>query len=837
MHLVLIAVLAQASNISIPSKSEPVETRAEVQASAALSIVVADDASELERAQLTDFMRAVGQQFPVVTASDFRAGDPGIYVGEPDRHVGLVSRRVRHAYDGLKETGPQGYRLVIDRKSTYVVGGGPAGTYNGMQTLARIVRGQDSWPETKLRDEPDLAMRAVQTSGRPSLDRIEFLARQRCNMLLVDSPDFGDIQRANTGEWQRTFDAARRVGVALVPIIDPKQTSRRALGDLIAQLKPAYLHIGAARSEAAAMKPIVSAVQEVIKNTQTQTKLMVWVYPVASDAGRARLASALREAVPRNALLALSPRTAPGGLSDAARASWLRSLGRPYLAGVPADRMTVYDWCERLQPREGDSVPRGLLIVEGAGKDAEEAVRLGLAKSWRAAGPGNAWAEGLNVFFGVDHWEPDYRDMVSAMAQRVNRQTLAGVAPKEEAELFKETVRALKRRDVELPVVEQLYGHILNYVALEAEFSAKQNGGTLNALAKLVEEEAEVRPDADPARTQVIVETVKGKGLFAPSTVVFGEVLLPYRAMRVPRGHALLPLDHAPAYTDNENKAVASFELPATPGPIYRVDFETVGTAELRLESRQSDGSYGLSGKLATEERGGVRGPLLLQKPTAAPNLRVVAHAPAETAVLRNVYLAALKAPLGVLCPASRRSPELDGAMQGDAWPEEVQVEGFVESRLQRFSEAQTRVKLCYTKDALYVGVQAFEPRMDTLSAKLTARDAPLWEEEAFELWLDTGGGDVYRFLVNPEGAQYDAKNGDGAWNSDWRAAARKHKGGWIAELAIPFEALGKRPRQGEAWRGDFVRYRYNVKKGRSVWSYQVRDGKPSTDFGSIIFN
>lgn len=74
---------------------------------------------------------------------------------------------------------------------------------------------------------------------------------------------------------------------------------------------------------------------------------------------------------------------------------------------------------------------------------------------------------------------------------------------------------------------------------------------------------------------------------------------------------------------------------------------------------------------------------------------------------------------------------------------------------------------------------------------KHNQRDAKLWEDSCFEFHLQTPDNNYYQFIVNGNGAIYDALNKDAAWNSSARAAAVLHDGSWSVELAIPLAELG----------------------------------------------
>lgn len=102
--------------------------------------------------------------------------------------------------------------------------------------------------------------------------------------------------------------------------------------------------------------------------------------------------------------------------------------------------------------------------------------------------------------------------------------------------------------------------------------------------------------------------------------------------------------------------------------------------------------------------------------------------------------------------------------------------------------------------------------------ATLTERDAPLYEEEVVEVFLDPVGDleSYFEIEVNPLNAVMDLvlrRNRSGyvkdfAWRCDGlRTAARKTADGWAAELAIPFRSLSAAPpKVGDCWRVNFCR-------------------------------
>ncbi len=100
---------------------------------------------------------------------------------------------------------------------------------------------------------------------------------------------------------------------------------------------------------------------------------------------------------------------------------------------------------------------------------------------------------------------------------------------------------------------------------------------------------------------------------------------------------------------------------------------------------------------------------------------------------------------------------------------------------------------------------------------RYTSRDDRLWEEEVVEVFLDPDGdGRAYAELeVSPANVVVDlliaAPRAGGPDARRWdiaglQSAVRRHAGGWVAEMAIPWASLAatgvaSAPRDGDTWR------------------------------------
>ncbi len=431
------------------------------------------------------------------------------------------------------------------------------------------------------------------------------------------------------------------------------------------------------------------------------------------------------------------------------------------------------------------------------------------------------WPGGLNACFGARLEQPDYSDVLAALTAYANRQTLRNIEPREALQRVKSQADAIEKRygkEAIRPVVD-LYENMVRWQLLEMERAQATDTFDTGRLVDIVEAQAKLDPDFDDARRKDIIETIRSRNLFAPSTVLFRSFILPYRPLNIPPGCRVLEFRGKPEFTDIEHEARAVFDFLSPPGPICRADFDTAGSTEVRLESSKDGQQYALIQQWTSAQPGGVQGPVLPSKPVDARFLRITAVSAAESAVLRNPRVFALKPAAATESAYTAAPPKLDADFKEPAWPRKAQAEGFVLQGEDAFAEAQTTIRIAHDADALYIAAYLREPRMDTLAAQEHPRDAALWEEESFEVLASPPQGPLYRFVLNARGSQFDSMNGDASWDSSWRAAVKDYPTGWAAELAIPFPDLIRAPREGETWRIEFIRHRCNVAKENSSWS------------------
>ena len=135
-------------------------------------------------------------------------------------------------------------------------------------------------------------------------------------------------------------------------------------------------------------------------------------------------------------------------------------------------------------------------------------------------------------------------------------------------------------------------------------------------------------------------------------------------------------------------------------------------------------------------------------------------------------------------------------------------LDSFVDSRGNKPSKPW-QLKMNHDEKAIYIDVLCMDDDMKNITARRTQRDASVYTDDCFELFLavpnDIRG--IYRHLVvNANGAKHDtvALGGftfDKAWDPDWQVKAEKKSDRWHLQITIPYTALETAPpKPGDVW-------------------------------------
>lgn len=187
--------------------------------------------------------------------------------------------------------------------------------------------------------------------------------------------------------------------------------------------------------------------------------------------------------------------------------------------------------------------------------------------------------------------------------------------------------------------------------------------------------------------------------------------------------------------------------------------------------------------------------------------------------------------------PRTSTPPVIDGRLDDPAWRSAPWSEPFVdiEGHLRPAPRYLTQVKLAWDSTFLYVAAELEEPN---LWGTITARDAVIFQDNDFEVFLDPDGDqrNYFELEINALGTVWDlflartyrdGGHADNGWDIAGLRSAVLLRGtindpsdrdaGWSLELALPWASLappgqtGRAPRAGESWRVNFSRVEWNL--------------------------
>lgn len=168
-------------------------------------------------------------------------------------------------------------------------------------------------------------------------------------------------------------------------------------------------------------------------------------------------------------------------------------------------------------------------------------------------------------------------------------------------------------------------------------------------------------------------------------------------------------------------------------------------------------------------------------------------------------------------------APSIDGLLDDSCWQNAAETALFINAGDGCLPEENTRVRLCYDDQRLYVAFTAFEgmlaPALNMLhrvKAEKAGRDASVFSEDCVELFLQPPGKPYFHFAANSGTGTFEGVGKGSDWNGDWECASRRGEASYIVEMAIPFASLESSP-EGE-WHANFTRCRPQAKE-LSTWS------------------
>ena len=169
--------------------------------------------------------------------------------------------------------------------------------------------------------------------------------------------------------------------------------------------------------------------------------------------------------------------------------------------------------------------------------------------------------------------------------------------------------------------------------------------------------------------------------------------------------------------------------------------------------------------------------------------------------------------------------PEIDGFLDDEAWDTVPWEGGFqmFEPYDNRPPSQETRFKVVFDKENIYVAIRAFDTAPDSIVSRLTRRDEIDGDMVAFQFDSYHDLQTAFTFLVSAAGSRADffvssdGENEDETWNAIWWTKTQIDDQGWTMEAKIPFSQLRFDRSSGGVWGFQLAREIYRNSE-TSLW-------------------
>ncbi|MEN6643035.1 MAG: glycoside hydrolase domain-containing protein [Armatimonadia bacterium] len=187
--------------------------------------------------------------------------------------------------------------------------------------------------------------------------------------------------------------------------------------------------------------------------------------------------------------------------------------------------------------------------------------------------------------------------------------------------------------------------------------------------------------------------------------------------------------------------------------------------------------------------------------------------------------------------PLMRQAPVIDGKLAPGEWDQAVGLGMFtVKGKL---VPEQPVIYLACDGQSFLVGARFPLPEGKAPARLVKDRDGALWQDDALEVFLASGGdASVYhQFIVNAANARYDGERQNAGWNGEWSSATFVGQGFWSLEMAIPLSTLKATAADGQTWRANFAWDCKTPSSFLATWAPIVGNLHQSASFGELVFS
>ncbi len=190
--------------------------------------------------------------------------------------------------------------------------------------------------------------------------------------------------------------------------------------------------------------------------------------------------------------------------------------------------------------------------------------------------------------------------------------------------------------------------------------------------------------------------------------------------------------------------------------------------------------------------------------------------------------------------------PVIDGSLDEAIWDDANIATDFYqyEPHNDRKASLETKVKVLYDDEAIYIGAILLDNSPDSILTELGHRNSGN-NLNSDMFWIDINpfndGINGFRFQVSASGVQTDMNmsgrtgdHGDSNWDAVWKSEVSINRDGWIVEMKIPYSALRFPKQNVQKWGINFWR---DIRRMREVSSWNFVDrriGNPVASMGVL---
>ncbi|MBL7649270.1 MAG: hypothetical protein JNK74_24090 [Candidatus Hydrogenedentes bacterium] len=619
---------------------------------------------------------------------------------------------------------------------------------------------------------------------------------------------------------------------------------RTALERLITELKPRYIHLdhGAigrmnqdTRSEARNLSHADAFAQSLglmagmIKEIDGDVKILMWSNLLTPGQGAGVYGLEAAPVPDQITRIARVHADTPGEATDRFE-QILASASAPLIValdGSAAAAQTMEQWLVAKGLQRG-----GMIALSGVPEEAGAV----LDAAWSGPDRSSIWARLLNRHFDATLDRPDHGAVRAALVEYLNDQTLRGGSPIDARQRFD----ALCSSNPDVVAADQagyelargLVALLTDYLLLEERFAQTGSETSLQSLATLVAQVRASDPLPDAARYDQLLERITSHQEFVSPTELFLEDLRYYRADRPEHPQFEIPV--RPVLTESPTETTATLPLLSGQAHARRLDIDGVNLASARLSGSHDGANFEELQTLAGSGLAGAKGAWLLSPPPVHPTLKLTLSAAQDIPMLKEVRLFGDKPAAEMECGYATITPAMAASFEGRPWALKAQAGAFLNTDRPRFASSPTAVRVTRTRSDLYIAIQANDHDPAAMIADLAQRDAPLWQQESVEIWLQPEGELPLRLVASPLGTQYDSEANDVGWDGDWEVVAAKTGTGWNALFRIPIGLVGN-PKRGTSLPINIVRNRHGAGEERSAWAHGY-GAQPDLQWGVLRF-